>query len=108
MGLRAPAKWKKYHTGLFPWQLLAGKKRRVPHFAVLCLLLHVATRPMPGAPSRYEFQMTSATQAQDAGITRKDNYNDTEEIYQTRGSRRNICRGHICGNVEQFSPRNGY
>jgi hypothetical protein len=21
MGLRAPAKWKKYRTGLFPWQL---------------------------------------------------------------------------------------
>jgi hypothetical protein len=21
MGLRAPAKWKKYHTGLLPWQL---------------------------------------------------------------------------------------
>src|SRR5438445_9528724 len=21
MGLRAPAKWKKYHTSLFPWQL---------------------------------------------------------------------------------------
>src|ERR1700704_644411 len=27
MGLRAPAKWKKYHTGLFPWQLPEQTKR---------------------------------------------------------------------------------
>jgi len=50
----------------------------------------------------------SATRAQDAEITRKDNYNDTEEICQTRGSCRNICRDHTCGNVEQFPAGKSY
>jgi hypothetical protein len=30
MGLRAPAKWKKYHTGLLPWQLPDQTKRVAP------------------------------------------------------------------------------
>src|SRR5207249_11271211 len=38
-------------------------------------------------------------------ITRKDSYNDTEEICQTRGSRRSVCHDPACGYVEQFSPR---
>jgi hypothetical protein len=41
MGLRAPAKWKKYHTGLLPWQLpdqvktaaRAALCSSLPHFA---------------------------------------------------------------------------
>src|SRR5256885_13207544 len=50
-----------------------------------------------------KFRMMSATRAQDAKITRKDHYNDTEEICQTRGSCRNICRGHTCGRSEEHT-----
>jgi hypothetical protein len=99
----------KYHTCLFPWQLSQRAKRLpAPLFALLYRSLPVAPRPMPGAPSPYEFQMLSATRAQDPETTRKDNFNGTEEIDQTRGSYRNICRGPSCGNVEQFPARKSY
>jgi len=79
--------------------------------AALCSSLPLFARcaeAYAGAPSPYEFQMLSATRAQDPETTRKDNFNGTEEIDQTRGSYRNICRGHSCGNVEQFPARKSY
>src|SRR6266404_4084938 len=38
MGLRAPAKWKKYHTGLFPWQL-PNQILNAPYVALCSLRL---------------------------------------------------------------------
>src|SRR5258708_5742459 len=52
MSLGDPAKWKKYHTGLFTWQTpKKTKKLRVSLFALLCPSLHVAPRRLPGAAS---------------------------------------------------------
>ena len=54
LGLRAPAKWKKYQTALFPWQLRGqiqrGMRRAptLPHFAAVYRPLHVAPRPTQG------------------------------------------------------------
>jgi hypothetical protein len=42
LGLRAPAKWKKYQTALFPWQLWGSDPKgnaASPHFAALCCSL---------------------------------------------------------------------
>jgi hypothetical protein len=41
MGLRAPAKWKKYHTGLFLWQLL-DKTKKAARAALWCSLPLIA------------------------------------------------------------------
>src|SRR5260370_18392929 len=72
------------------------KKLSVPHCDLLCLFLPVAPRLIPGTAFRYK---------QNARITRKDNYNDTEEICETRGSCRCICRDPSGGTSEQFPPR---
>jgi len=44
----------------------------------------------------------------DTKIGKKDDYHDTEEICQARGSCGNICGYPVCGNVEQLPARKSY
>src|SRR5229473_1983942 len=106
MRRRAPAKWKKYYTGLFPWQL-PKQTKKAPGTA-LCSSLPLFARCAGAYAGRtIPVQIPDDVSNTSPG-SRKDNYNDTEEICQTRRRCRNICRGPTCGNVEQFSPCNGY
>src|SRR5260370_42260515 len=109
MGLRAPAKGRKYHTGLCPWQ--------PPNQVTIAALaaLYPSSPLFARCGEAYPWRTIPAqipdylgTRIPDAKTTRMEKHHDTQELCQICVSCRYLRRHHAGGNIEQFPAHEGY